>query len=549
MIYPEYYPSIEEDDPENNPEKIVFDVLKPLSTKYDIFYSQKFRASSTGERPDYEVDFIVLQPNKAILLIEVKGGLVSYDGFERQWYQNRKLMKKSPADQVISCVSSLLKRYPIIAKKVAVGWSLCFPQCELSDASEIPTMVNRNSIIDQFDLTNLPNVIDKIFKSIINEFGHKPGLKEHEYNWIKQQLLRGLGFVKRLSTRIELDEKVYIKLTNEQATTFRQAIDNKKIVVHGPAGSGKTILAKELAKEFIDKRKSVLLLCYNKVLSSVIRAEFKNYPRFDTDIMVSTFHHYARMQIDDDNWFQENKKKDEFWEYLIPEKLGDVPQDKLKKFDTIIVDEGQDFKEFWYDQLIRCHKKGGRFIVFLDENQDIFHHYNQLPTEHSFLKFKLTRNCRNSKSIIKFIEDRTKYKIDHYDDTPFGDCIIRQFRDTNDQVKILRNDIITLVENENIIPKQIVILIHTTKGKSCLANVTKIKNYKIKSVYSQNKIKDDDIQYGTIEIFKGLEADVVILADMHLMEENQFDNRLYVEASRAKHRLYVYERMKNRSGE
>jgi DNA helicase IV len=46
----------------------------------------------------------------------------------------------------------------------------------------------------------------------------------------------------------------------------------------------------------------------------------------------------------------------------------------------------------------------------------------------------------------------------------------------------------------------------------------------------------------TIEIFKGLESDVVLLADTHLIKDSEFKKRLYVEASRAKHSLYVYEK-------
>jgi len=108
------------------------------------------------ERSDYEIDFIVIKPKQGILLIEVKGGQIEYDGIERQWYQNGKRMSKAPTDQVISCVSSLLKRYPELAKKSPVGWVVCFPQCEILNDAKLPTNLNRNSIIDQKDLLDFP---------------------------------------------------------------------------------------------------------------------------------------------------------------------------------------------------------------------------------------------------------------------------------------------------------------------------------------------------------------------------------------------------------
>ena len=60
MIYPPNFP-IDEANRENNPEKIVYDLLKQQSSTYDIFYSQKFRAEADMERSDYEIDFIVIK--------------------------------------------------------------------------------------------------------------------------------------------------------------------------------------------------------------------------------------------------------------------------------------------------------------------------------------------------------------------------------------------------------------------------------------------------------------------------------------------------------
>ena len=543
MIFPQRFPQIDEINNENNPEKIVYDVLKSISSNYDIFYSQKFRADTYKERSEYEVDFIVIKPNEAILLIEVKGGIIEYDGAERLWYQNGKKMNKAPDDQVISCVNSLIKRYPEIARKIPIGWTLCFPQCEIDDNSKIPTNLNRDSVIDQKDLLNISQLIYKIINNTQHEYNYKSGLKDFEYKKLKQRLLRGLGFVQRLSTQIELDEKVYIKLTDEQFKGFYQATDNKKLVVNGPAGSGKTILAKELAKEFLDRGDKVLLLCYNRVLASSLRNEFYRQYSKDKNIEISTFHHFARMQINDDNWFEENIKEEDFWELLIPEKLDSMLYDQLTKYDAIIIDEGQDFKEFWYELLERHLYLDGYFFVFLDTNQDIFNHYSKLPNEQNFVRFRLSRNCRNSRKVIQYLTDNTGISFECYDQTPVGDYVIRKYKNDTEQVKFIRDDVIQLIEKDGLLPRQILILIHSDKRNSCLSNVKKFGKYQVKSAYHLKDVKDNDIMYATINIFKGLESDVVLLADTHLLDDNEIQKKIYVEASRAKHRLYVYERI------
>ena len=542
MIYPHNFPINDKTNLETNPEKIIYDLLKPLSSTYDIFYSQIFRAETDKERSDYEIDFIVIKPDQAILLIEVKGGHIEYDGIERQWHQNGKQMAKAPTDQVISCVSSLLKRYPELARKVPVGWVVCFPQCEIINDTELPTNLSRSSIIDQKNLLNLPSILHEIINKTKTEFSYKKGLKDYEYRKLKQQLLRGLGLVQRLSTRIELDERIYIKLTNEQYKIFRQALDNKRLVVNGTAGSGKTIIAKELAKELLDKDDKVLFLCFNRTLSSNLRQEFrKQYPR-NNNIEISTFHHFARWQINDKEWFGENKKKEDFWELLIPEKLESISKEQLELYDAIIVDEGQDFKEFWYELLERHLKAEGRFFVFLDANQDIFNHYTQLPGQQEFVRFKLSRNCRNSKKVLQYLQTNTDLSFEYFEETPIGGCTIRKYKNNTEQVRLIRDDVIQLIEQDGLSPQQIVILIHSDKASSCLADVKKLTKYPLKSAYRPQDVRDNDVMYGTIEIFKGLESDVLLITDMHLMQDAEFKKRIYVEASRAKHSLYVYEK-------
>lgn len=45
-----------------------------------------------------------------------------------------------------------------------------------------------------------------------------------------------------------------------------------------------------------------------------------------------------------------------------------------------------------------------------------------------------------------------------------------------------------------------------------------------------------------VSVVKGLESDIILLTDMYL-DDDEIQNKIYVEASRAKHRFYVYERV------
>ena len=50
-----------------------------------------------------------------------------------------------------------------------------------------------------------------------------------------------------------------------------------KTIILGPPGTGKTLLAKTLAHDNLKSDKSVLFLCFNKLLGELIKFEFENY--------------------------------------------------------------------------------------------------------------------------------------------------------------------------------------------------------------------------------------------------------------------------------
>ena len=115
---------------------------------------------------------------------------------------------------------------------------------------------------------------------------HRQGARRWMYNKFKTELLRDIGFVQVLSTRVKYNERNFIELTNTQISVFNRLKGNKNIITTGPAGSGKTIIAKTLAKDLLDTKKKVLFLCFNRTLANKIRYDFD---RNETGIEVQPF--------------------------------------------------------------------------------------------------------------------------------------------------------------------------------------------------------------------------------------------------------------------
>jgi len=535
MIYPEFFP---EDRKNEIAEKKVFDQLKRISDSYDIFYSRKFVTDGVGKKPEYEVDFIIAIPEKAIICLEVKGGVINYSGARDEWTQNSRIMSKRPDSQASSASHALIRGFSELIGDMAIGWGLCFPDGDLSSKA-LPTSIDSNQIIDQLGVLHIDKALEYLFDFVKKQNSHRQGARRWMYNKFKTQLLRDIGFVQVLSTRVKYNERNFIELTNTQINVFNRLKGNKNIITTGPAGSGKTIIAKTLAKDLLDNNQKVLFLCFNRTLANKIRYDFD---RNETGIEVATFHSFARKIIDTYNtaWWKENSTSEDFWELDVPVKLEECLPFYQAKFDAIIIDEGQDFKELWFELIFSLGKKGSSKHIFMDQMQDIFGHYTKIPSEESFIKYNLPENCRNTKTIVNYLSEVVSKNIETFDNSPEGEeVVIKSFKNQTEQQTYLLDEIKSLTREQGISPEQILVLLNSSKADSCLGATIKAGKLEIKALDNKGRFQRDAVNYTTINTFKGLEADIVFIVDTDKIPLKQKHEKLYTEASRARHKLYV----------
>lgn len=538
MIYPEFFPKERENEVA---ESHVFDLLKKISDKYDIFYAKKFVTDGVGKKPEYEIDFIIAIPEQAIVCLEVKGGKIHYNGSNNTWTQNGRLMDKNPDSQSSSAAHSLAKTFPDLLKDMPVGWGVCFPDCQIQDSANLSDNIKESQIIDALKIQYLDKALPYLFDFVKKQNANRIGVKKWMYEKFKNQLLRNIGFVQILSTKIKYDEQRFIELTNYQLELFRRVSTNKNIITTGPAGSGKTIVAKTIAQDFLNNGKTVLFLCFNRTLANKVRYEFD---KTETKIEVATFHSLARRIIEkhDENWWKENIKNesDDFWNLDIPVKLEECLAKEETSYDLLIVDEGQDFKELWYELIFQMVKPTGSKLIFLDEMQNIFGHYTDIPKQENFIKYNLPENCRNTKNIVKYLSDIVNREIKSFEKTPQGDEIIyKEFKNQIEEQKYLLDEIKSLTREHGIDSNQILILLNSEKAESCIAESNKVGSLPIISLDRSGRMERNSINYTTINTFKGLECDIVFVLDVDKIPEKQKLEKLYTEASRARFKLYV----------
>ncbi len=126
------------------------------------------------------------------------------------------------------------------------------------------------------------------------------------------------------------------------------------------------------AQELARSGMRTLFLCFNKPLKDWIKKVMQEDA--DDNLMVNNYHGLAlhlcqKAQVEFWN-DKEGEAPASFWEEDVPDRMMNAmsilggPRDK---FDAIIVDEGQDFRELWWtsmDSLFRDPKNKGCYFAF-----------------------------------------------------------------------------------------------------------------------------------------------------------------------------------------
>ena len=543
QMYPEVFPG--KPDPDD-PEFVCYQMLRKLPSHYHVFYSKRLRGGPRS-RAECEIDFVISNQRDVIICLEVKGGLLSYIGASDAWTQNGKRMDVSPDRQAQTACHAFLELLSKEIGMVSVDWALCFPQCcMVSPAGTLS--LDPEQIIDEQAMSRIDDAIHRLEERIRGRF-NKPGFSGAQFRRFVDILTRSMGFVQILGVRIAREAEQLIQITEEQCEVLDDVEVNRRMIVHGYAGTGKTILAQTFAKRLASEDKKVLLLFYNKGIASTVRYAFEKHGTVE----VGTFSSFAKRLVEreDPDWWEANKKSgDDFWRLELPAHLFDIPRDRLPQFDAIIVDEGQDFKPEWFEflQLLLADGDHTHFTVFLDEHQDIFHHWKQFPCNPPPARKVLTKNCRNTRKIIDYLSNAYSTEMTPFDRSPVGTpVIVRETKgDVDEQAQIVQ-DVKHLISADQVQPGSIVILLSGDKAESCLKDVRMIGGFPLESTYGRYDPKARKVYYSQISIFKGLEAEVVLLVLGPGLSDEAMARAIYVQGSRAKHVLYIYRRAESKS--
>jgi len=505
-------------------EKYIVQVLADgLSDSWFIFTRQDIWDKN---RP-YEIDVLVMHEKYGLLAMEVKGGPVRID--EGEWYRRDEHFSKSPIRQAQDAAFELrdyLRDNSSTLKRVHIPHALVLPDVLRLEGALPPSCTE-----DMLILNPMFENIEHLVTNCIYASGKKQILSIEQIEEFYKLVLPTVKFTWDPEAQQRYSIESMTRISDEQIRALRSMDINDRALVSGVAGSGKTRLALWWAHQSARAGKNTLLSCYNDPLAKYLQSVSSDIPTLTVGPFLRTVSQLPGIPllVEPDG----KEERDAFWNVEMIEYLYEYAVQSEVKFDTIVLDEFQDFNDEWIEIVEKLLAgEDSKLLCVADPAQDLYDRGFFMPEGGSpWALAELRINCRNTREIASFVRQ-------------FGGGLSASASPEGDPVKFIPvintelmleavlAEIRQMIEVKGQSVKDIVVITGDSHERDLFYNMAL-------SQFSFGKWEDrneSSLACETTKRAKGIEVDNVILATMNADIRN---NDVYVGASRARTNLTI----------
>jgi len=525
-------------------EKSVFAALRDDPTTEDWIVLHSFTLSKHVKQEKGEIDFLIFAPGLGALVVEVKSHL-SASRRDGMWYLGSDpATSRSPFEQAEN------NRYSLKKSIENRGWNspplrsvVIFTGCSFAESSSewLPWQcINKT----QIGIHGVAGMLRSSFEGMRKHYSETSSWRSLEFSVEDAQKLsghlRGDFEVSESLSSISKDRyEEYRIFIDEQYEALDQLEENSRMIFDGAAGTGKTLLALETARRSVESGKKIILLCRNRYLGNYLNkvlGEHKNI------VFCGTYHALmmkitGQTSVSDETWFDDGLPREAV------NKLINEPN-ALTEFDTMIIDEGQDFSDGivldFLETLVLLNPEAELRFFGDFENQNVFFQSvgtKKLITERfeGCRSFKLWTNCRNREGIGEVIESLGE-KLDVYRRFRLKgrtNCVQYSYMNSEEQRIELLEEVLSDLMKSFPLGEIVVLGVNFQIDPKSFSQSTRDRFHVFEP---ENFTERKKMLSTTVRKFKGLEAQAVVIHDFSVNDDLDL---IYTGISRAIEKLVI----------
>jgi hypothetical protein len=505
-------------------------LARALPDDYTVYHAVHWTNAERGYAIHGEIDFVVVNRAGALLLIEQKSGFLEEgpEGLLKRYAEKTRSVPVQMARNLAAIQAKLNARPG--CRDIPIDYVFYCPDYTVK---KLPTAgIAPERIVDSRNAAELPAIISHILP---------PG-EADESNDRARQVHRFLRDILQLETDVSAligrARGLVTRVSGGLAHWARQlAFEPFRLRVTGTAGSGKTQLALAEYGAAIEAGKRPLYLCYNRPLAD-------HFQRIaPPGGLACTLHMLCDQRLRAAGTIPDFGRSDAFERLL--EQADALPVDDAWHFDTVIIDEGQDFTEAWRDLALGHARPEGRVLWLEDPMQNL---YLRPPVElPGWVRLRADGNFRSPRSVVRMLQSLLPPEVSIEARGPLqsSELVVLTYRDAGEMAQKVKEGI-RLCLAEGFRKSDLALVSFRGREQSLLFSYDQLGPHRLKTftghydLLGQPVYTDGDVLLESVYRFKGQAAPAIVFAeiDFESLDERAV-RKLFVGATRAMMKLVL----------